>query len=81
MEKHYAFNPPRPESKFSNCENQPYQCIFRPDHLPYEAASADVVLQISTDFHLELCPSIFKRFCAELQKKNTIYIYTLSTVC
>lgn len=58
-------------------EQQPYQCVIRPNHLPYEATSVYVVLQISTDFHLELRPSVFKRICAELQKHRFYVIYNV----
>lgn len=62
------------------CEDQLYQCVFRPNHLPYKAASTDVILQISTHFHLELCPSLFQCVCAELQKTPFV-CYQQSTIC
>lgn len=50
-----------------------YQSVIRSDHLPYEATPAYIVLQISTDFHLEFGPTALECICAELQKHTGGY--------
>ena len=56
-------------------EKRPHQSVIGSNHLPYEAAPARVVLEISADFHLELSPAALQCICAELQK-HTVKSYT-----
>lgn len=52
-------------------QKQSNQRVVWSNHLPDESTPANVILQISADFHLELGPAIFKCICAELQKNTT----------